>query len=81
MDYQTYHESLSSVIDEIKDVCIKYEIITDIDKTWFGAVSYETTSKYDWEIDTLKGKPTKKYLHASIYRLNSGNYELTLYVL
>ena len=35
----------------------------------------------DFQLDTLRGRGTKKYFHVVIYRLDSGRYELTAYVL
>lgn len=36
---------------------------------------------YDFKLGTLKGRPTRKYFHAVITRLDSGRYELVTYVL
>lgn len=46
-----------------------------------GGISYEQKKEHHYKIVSIKGKPTKKYLHVSIYRMPSGNYELTKYVL
>jgi len=46
-----------------------------------GHVAYGTTHTFDWPIVSLKGKPTRKYFHASIYRMDSGRYEVTSYIL
>jgi hypothetical protein len=42
---------------------------------------YEQTRQGDFELDFFRGKPTRKFFHVSIYRLDSGRYELTTYVL
>lgn len=42
---------------------------------------YTQTRTVDCKLDTYKGKPTKKYFHATIYRMDCGRYELTTYVL
>ena len=52
---------------------------TDLSKR--GPVNYGQTLQASYEILTLKGKPTRKRFHISIYRMDSGNYELTTYVL
>jgi hypothetical protein len=46
-----------------------------------GHIAYGTTHTFDWPIVTLKAKATRKYFHASIYRMSSGRYEVTSYVL
>ena len=47
----------------------------------YGSISYEETKKADYKLMTYRGKPTKKYLHVTIYRMDSGKYEVTIYVL
>ncbi len=47
----------------------------------FGPVSYGQTVSRSFELATFKGKATKKFAHATVYRMESGNYELTSYVL
>ena len=44
-------------------------------------VKYGETRRADFEIFTLKGKQSKKWFHISIYRAETGRYELTAYVL
>jgi hypothetical protein len=44
-------------------------------------INYNQTRTFDFPIEFLKGKPTRKYYHVSIYRMPSGRYELTTYVL
>jgi hypothetical protein len=46
-----------------------------------GHIGYDTTHTFDWPVITYKGKPTRKYFHASIARLSSGTYEVVSYVL
>jgi hypothetical protein len=47
----------------------------------YGGINYEDKKEAHYKLLTLKGKPTKKYLHVSIFRMPSGTYELTMYVL
>jgi len=47
----------------------------------YGGISYNTQKKADYKLFLFKNKPTKKYLHVVIYRLDSGLYELNQYVL
>lgn len=44
-------------------------------------LAYGQTRTGDFALESYKGKPTKKFFHASIYRMDSGRYELTTYVL
>jgi hypothetical protein len=46
-----------------------------------GALSYGDKRNFDFEIRTLKGKPTRKYFHVNIWRSTEGRYELNTYVL
>jgi len=47
----------------------------------FDGVPYETTKQADVALISYKGKATKKWGHVSIYRMNSGRYEVTTYIL
>lgn len=47
----------------------------------FGGMKYNETRISNVPLDSLKGKPTKKFGHATIYRAESGRYEVTTYVL
>lgn len=47
---------------------------------FFGPVHYGQTAQDHRELASLKGKPTRKWAHASIYRIESGRYELTSYL-
>lgn len=46
-----------------------------------GGVSYGQTVSKSFELVSLKGKKTKKWAHISLYRMESGRYELTNYIL
>jgi len=48
--------------------------------TFISPVSYGQTIQDHRELETLKGKKTKQYAHASIYRSENGLYELTSYI-
>ena len=47
----------------------------------YGGISYNTSKKADYKLSLYKNKPTRKYLHVVIYRLDSGLYELNQYIL
>ena len=44
-------------------------------------MNYEETKEVHCPILAIKGKPTKKWYHIVIYRMSSGRYELTNYIL
>lgn len=46
-----------------------------------GGVSYGQTVSRSFELASLKGKKTKKWAHITLYRMESGRYELTNYIL
>ena len=46
-----------------------------------GHIAYNTHHDFNFEIKTLKDKPTRKWFHATIWRLSSGNYEVNSYIL
>ncbi len=51
----------------------------DIFKT--GHLGYGETRSFNFEIKTIKDKPTRKWFHATFYRMDSGRYEVTSYIL
>ena len=84
MEYPIYHETLSSALHAAiahasnSRVNISQSEVFDI---FEDAIGYECTKTGNLTISELKGKPTKKYFHIVIYRLSSGRYELTCYIL
>jgi hypothetical protein len=46
-----------------------------------GHIAYGHSHCFNFEIKTYRGKPTRKWFHIVIYRLDSGRYELTTYIL
>lgn len=88
-----YFETLSDTVfgaaaylDEAKAVLVLSGDLP-IDSLWCseifnaGPINYGQTRSHTFEISTLKGKPTRKGFHVTIYRMESGRYELTTYVL
>jgi hypothetical protein len=47
----------------------------------FGGIAYGTDKRESFEIETLKGKGTRKYFQLIITRLDSGFYEVVKYIL
>ena len=79
-DYEIYHKTLSSALDTIRDYAVKmgYDEI-DFDMNDIQHVSYGTTERLNKEL-FKGGKLQRKSLNAQIYRMDSGNYELNIYI-
>ena len=50
------------------------------DYLWTEHVSYGTNVKYCIPMLTSRGNPARKHLHISLYRMDSGRYELTTWL-
>jgi hypothetical protein len=79
-DFEVYHKTLASALDEIE----RYAQVRGYDPIEFGPfdtehISYGTTKKITLEL-SIDGKPQRKRMHVQIYRMDSGNYELNMYV-
>ena len=48
---------------------------------FFPPVNYGQTFSKSYPLKSLKGKATKKWAHMVVYRMESGKYELTNYIL
>ena len=76
--FNTMGEAINAAIDRAKD---KGYIVTDEteDMTYWDAMLYET---YQTKLYTLykNNVQSKKCLNISLYRMPSGNYELTTYI-
>ena len=80
-DFEIYHKTLASTLDEIQ----RYVVSRGFDPIEFDTfevehVGYGTTRKITKEL-SMGGVPKKnKYLQVQIYRMDSGTYELNMYV-
>jgi hypothetical protein len=79
-DYETYYKTLSSTLDAAS----KYSVVKGYDEVGFNMndvqhVAYGHTERFSKEL-TKSGVPQKKALHVQIYRMESGNYELNMYI-
>lgn len=84
MEYPIYHPHLSSAIDAAFNHAVnsRASISEDGLRALFDqGIGYGETKQGHCAIAQFKGKPTKKYFHATIYRMDSGTYELTCYIL
>jgi hypothetical protein len=78
---QTYFERLDQILDElaIRLRNAEAEVAEQVELN--EHIGYEQTYRRSFKLERLKGKATRKFFHVSIYRLSSGNYELTAYIL
>jgi len=79
-DYEIYHKTLNSAISQIE----KYAMARGYDPIEFGMfdvqhVAYGETKRIRMPL-TINGAPTKKMINAQIYRMDSGTYELNMYI-
>jgi hypothetical protein len=80
-----YFDTLAGAVDAIfarayADRCV-FSKPTEVWDLCRDHLAYDTNRTGDFQLDTFKGKPTRKYYHALICRLSSGHYELTTYAL
>lgn len=82
---ENYWETLGAAVHAFKERIKRDggEFLAEgpIDGAFYGGVSYGQTVSKSFELVTLKGKATKKWAHISLYRMDSGRYELTSYIL
>lgn len=88
MKSQPYAETLSQSLDraflELRDrgAAISADMEQQAREGFaFDGVKYGETKMANFPLDSYKGKPTKKGGHISIYRMESGRYEQTNYIL
>jgi hypothetical protein len=75
-------EILSDLLAEVKKDLEKNNIVLVEDfivRYCFGGIKYNEVRTEHFEIETIKGKKTRKYYHIIISRLDSGRYELVSY--
>jgi hypothetical protein len=79
-DFETYHKTLASCFNEAEVYTTKrgYDPI-QFELSDPQHVAYGQTQRYNKEL-TVDGKLQRKELHIQIYRMDSGTYELNMYV-
>lgn len=86
----TYFETLSAALDSVRLMAEKLGCTLDEDEVWnrfgTGGISYGTTKhgvisllKDGQPIVSKSGKPLNRGISISLYRMDSGKYELTAY--
>jgi len=73
--FKTQASALEYVFDDVER---KYDIIFP-DNIWTEHVPYGKTIRYNLELMTKNGNLARKGLTIILYRMDSGNYELTYY--
>lgn len=79
-----FHETLFKAVETGLTYATdkKAEINADtIRERFSGGMVYGETKEAHAEIVSLKGKPTKKWFHLTIWRDMSGRYEVNTYIL
>jgi len=79
-DYETYHKTLSSTLDEVRTYVVNRGF-DDVEFTLNDVqhVAYGHTERFHKEL-TKNGKPVKNTINVQIYRMDSGTYELNMYI-
>jgi len=85
MSSNVYFESLAGAIDgAIARANADRVLLAKPADVWNLAqepLNYEEYRRGHFSIELYKDRPTKKFFHVVIYRLDSGRYELNTYVL
>lgn len=76
----TYFDTLYSAKEEARKLVPSGHILNEDDFFQLQHVNYGTTGFILARLITPKGNEARKCLHASIYRMDSGRYELTAYL-
>ena len=79
-DFETYHKTLSATLDEVRNYVIRrgFDPI-EFDINDIQHVGYGQTERFNKEL-TKNGKPLRNSINVQIYRMDSGNYELNMYI-
>ncbi len=70
-------ETLSEALQAAKNEAIAAKAVVSADFD-FEPMQYNTTQRKSYPIDSLRGKPTRKYFHVIVSRLE-GKYEVIAY--
>jgi hypothetical protein len=83
-EYETYHETLASVLDEAEEYITKkgYKFTEDryYPDVTSGGIPYGVTQRITRDVEEIGGKKRQNTLLLSIHRLDSGRYELVMYL-
>ena len=79
--FETLAETLRAFIDFVKTSGGVFEEDEDEMFLFTSPVNYQTSMEGHYPLASFKGRGTKKYAHMTIYRMESGRYELVNYIL
>jgi len=80
MNHETLYKAVEAGISELKKSQAVFKEAT-IQERFSDGMVYGETKEAHAEIETLKGKSTKKWVHVTIYRHETGRYEVNSYIL
>ena len=78
--FDTYFDTQKAALEYAYSKVPKEYMVIFPEHIWTEHVNYGTSVKYVLELNYFTGKKSRKCLHISLYRMSSGNYELTFYV-
>lgn len=85
MKLEPYHQTLQTALDAgikyLQSQGVVFEEETIRDRFTFDGINYGQYKDGDAAISALKGKATKKWAHLTIWRRESGTYEVNAYIL
>jgi len=79
-----FHETLAAAVETAKNEILSHKgIIVSGSSCPFqsGGMVYGEVKSADYELESYKGKKTKKYAHITITRFETGRYEQVNYIL
>jgi hypothetical protein len=81
-----YHETLSSAVsagfDYLTSNRAEFNPELRFDNPFtFDGIGYGCSKEAHFELASYKGKPTRKFGHVTVWRNESGRYEVNAYVL
>lgn len=80
MKTESYFETASGALDQVEATLAKNNATVDGDfRSYFNGINYGETRAHSFTLSSFKGKNTRKGLHITLYRLETGRYELTSY--
>lgn len=82
LEIKMLQDTLLHCLEIVVKDCIENDVVLSrsIFEDW-DHINYGSKDERHYEIVSLKGKKTNKYLHVYIYRFETGRYELNFYIL
>ena len=75
----SFHECITAAKEYLADNRI--DCPEFLNELFTGGISYNETRTFNYEIETMKGKKTRKWFHFVVCRKDNGLYEVMNYVL